>query len=205
MNIKETYEKNGYNITVFYDECPESPRTWDVLGKFYCNNRNYTCDKLDMYDLAELLEVDIFALNIKQICERADRKGYLCYPISCYIHGGIALHFNSTDYDRFDGGIFGFYLSEKKDICNRFSKKIVSKSLRKEVEGYIENEIKAYEDYCNGNVYGYNITNKFGEEIDSCYGFYGDLGIEDMKSQIDDMINSDEKQQVLLAIEMYAD
>jgi hypothetical protein len=45
----------------------------------------------------------------------------------------------------------------------------------KQVEDLLRSEIKTYDDYLTGNVYGYKIKAPDGEELDdACWGFFGD-------------------------------
>jgi hypothetical protein len=82
---------------------------------------------------------------------------------------------------------------------------VLTKERRKQVESWLEGEIKVLNLYYHGEVYGYNITvnkeelDKNGEtpeEIDdSCWGFYGQDGIDLMVSEAkDDIDYSIEKQ-----------
>jgi hypothetical protein len=60
---------------------------------------------------------------------------------------------------------------------------------------YLEGEIETYDDYLRGNVYGYILEELVEdgdpedkndwEEIESCWGFYGDNYKEDMKGNFD--------------------
>ena len=45
----------------------------------------------------------------------------------------------------------------------------------------LESEVKTYDDYISGNCYGFQLY-KDGEEINSCWGFFG--GMNDIKESI---------------------
>jgi len=60
-------------------------------------------------------------------------------------------------------------------------------------EEMLRNEVKSYDDYLRGNVYGYVLERKVEcsccgnvtwEHIDSCWGFYGDDAVEQMKESV---------------------
>ena len=53
----------------------------------------------------------------------------------------------------------------------------------------LRNEVKLYDDYLNGNVYGVYIK-KDDEIMESCFGFYGDEGIKDARQQAMSFIDS---------------
>ncbi len=41
MNLYNQIPYKGYNINIYYDDCPESPREWDNLGTFYTAHHRY--------------------------------------------------------------------------------------------------------------------------------------------------------------------
>ncbi|MFR9543614.1 MAG: hypothetical protein SNH27_16395, partial [Rikenellaceae bacterium] len=70
--------------------------------------------------------------------------------------------------------------------------KNITKERREKVESWLEAEVKLYDQYLTGDVYGYTISecdNEDNELDDSCWGFYGREGIEcltiEAKSYID--------------------
>lgn len=53
-------------------------------------------------------------------------------------------------------------------------------------EKYLKSEVETYDQYLTGDVYGYVIEDKEGEELDSCWGFYGEeYCLEEAKSIAD--------------------
>lgn len=50
---------------------------------------------------------------------------------------------------------------------------IAAQGISKPTE-YLEAVMQEYADYCFGNVHGYVITDKDGNEVGSCWGFFGD-------------------------------
>jgi hypothetical protein len=46
-------------------------------------------------------------------------------------------------------------------------------------------EVKTYDDYLTGNVYGYKVIDEQGNEEDSCWGYYGEDSIkEEFKNEL---------------------
>ena len=41
------------------------------------------------------------------------------------------------------------------------------------MEKMMQAEVEDYSNYINGSVYGYVLEDNDGEELDSCWGFYG--------------------------------
>ena len=68
-----------------------------------------------------------------------------------------------------------FKLEVAEDGCFRdeWGVKRISKKIREKVFEVLQAEVKEYDYYLRGEVYGYEIT-KDGKDIDSCWGFIGD-------------------------------
>ncbi|GAF98690.1 unnamed protein product, partial [marine sediment metagenome] len=65
-----------------------------------------------------------------------------------------------------------------------------SKKLRKRIEGYLKGEVETYDNYLTGYVFGYCIKDADGEDVDSCWGFYGDPEKSSLKEYVDDFIKN---------------
>lgn len=107
-----------------------------------------------------------------------------------------------TDYRAFVGFIYASRETIRKEYgyADDESAEIFAKTLDT-VRTVLEGEIETYEQYINGNVYGYVVEGEDGEEIDdggSCWGFYpeGDGGYEyclrEAKSIVDEKIEQEE-------------
>lgn len=116
-------------------------------------------------------------LYAKGLCEEGnpediDPKDHIYLPVYRYSHGNIAL--STTPFScPWDSGQTGFIWESKKSIREEFGVKRISPRLRKLVQDRLRSEIEVYGQWCNGEVYGFVITNPEGEEIDSCWGFIG--------------------------------
>jgi len=100
---------------------------------------------------------------------------------------------------RFDSGQIGWiYITKDKIEKEGWTPE--------QAEKYLEGEVQVYDDYLTGNVYGYRITDADGDDKDSCYGYYGDDGKEDMikecKSTIDHLVKKQEERNLLLGIQL---
>ena len=61
-----------------------------------------------------------------------------------------------------------------------------SEKRREKVREWLEGEIETFDQYIRGDVYGF-IVEEDGEEIDSCWGFYGeDPRTNGMSDYVDD-------------------
>ena len=101
-------------------------------------------------------------------------------PVYAFEHGGITIRCNSkgTGWDSWDSGQLGFTFASYDSIRKEFGKgkthRLTSAAITR-AEKCLVSEVDNYDDYLNGNVWGYIITDKdTGEELDSCWGFIGD-------------------------------
>lgn len=100
-------------------------------------------------------------------------KDNIVLPVYAYIHSGVAL--NTTGFScPWDSGQSGWIYESKEAIRKEFGVKRISSKLRKTIEDRMRVEIEVFSNYLNGDVYGFVIEDPEGEEIDSCWGFYGD-------------------------------
>jgi hypothetical protein len=169
----ETYR--GYTIEIHQDEFPPNPREWDNLGRMLCAHRRY--------DLGDYLEIaapgwskgwDTWFQGWGEI-EDAIWKEFdaaAVLPLYMYDHSGITIRTYPFSC-RWDSGQIGFVYATRKDVMREFSRKRMSRKLRKKVEGILQAEVKTYDSYVRGDVYGYVIKDPREDNVDSCWGFYG--------------------------------
>jgi hypothetical protein len=92
--------------------------------------------------------------------------GYTVMPLYATIHGGISFYAYKPN-DIWDSGFAGFMY---------FKDTYPNQNTELDFKGALE----LLNDYCMGNCYGYSITNSEGEELDSCWGFFGDYKDNDL-------------------------
>ena len=115
-----------------------------------------------------------------------DFKAFHVFPLEAYIHSGVSLalsHEGNFPDRRWDVSQLGAVLIAKTEART-------NAKARKMAQGYIE----TWNDYLSGNVYGYQIEDTEGNEIESCWGFYGEYdsqggALSEAKSVIDHMTN----------------
>ena len=146
----------------------------DVIGKHWCDDHE-SDNWQDIYK--ELQKTDL--VLIKQI--------------NLYDHSGITIS-TSSGYpynDRWDSCCVGFIYVTKKTIFKECGS-ITEENWKDMADKYLEGEVETYDQYLRGDVYGYALTKKTihqekcphcgevireyddEEEVDSCWGFYGD-------------------------------
>jgi len=200
----ETYEeirKENKVLKIFVDENPDNPREWDNLGKFVLSHKRYKLpNELNINfenfesweEIEKYLKKELNALIVLSVCG--------------YEHSGfyISLNSNYPFNDYWDSGSLGFVCVLKEDIKKEFGK--VTKQNIKKAEKVLINEFETYKNYLEGNVYGFELwkieevkttrqypngkkkvfkTEEETELIDSCWGFFGDDGIKQIKEEND--------------------
>jgi hypothetical protein len=97
-------------------------------------------------------------------------------PLYLYDHSGITM--NTTGFScQWDSGQVGFIFISKQKMLLEYGGKIVTQKLKDRVTEYLKGEVETYDQYLTGDVYGYRVfkvENGEEEELDSCWGFYGE-------------------------------
>lgn len=173
-----TEKYQNLTIKIEQDEDSMSPREWDNLGKITTWHNRYLLgdeqQKIGPEWLECLLndyEYDHEFTDRKIILERL-QKYIIIMPVYLYDHSGISLS-TSPFSCSWDSGQVGFIHVSIDQIKKEYGWKNLTQKRREKIQGYLENEIKTYSDYVEGNVYGYEIYD--GDLfLDSCWGYIGD-------------------------------
>jgi len=155
-----TKEIDGLTIKIHADEYPESPRSsYEPLGTIlYKKGSRYTLGD----DEATEEEMDEIAASPDNVV----------LPVYAYIHSGIAM--NTTGFScPWDSGRCGIIYISKEKIRSEYGVKAITKKIREKVISALQAEIEEFSAYLNGDVYGYTVEDKNGEELESCWGYYG--------------------------------
>ena len=244
----QTEEYRGYDINIYYDENPDSPRAWDNVATFVCEHRRYNLG--DEHDIEGAVR-ELFnkyvtpEAIIKKFCEdynakpvEDDGEKYYEYeskygiirvpednydemvgsfsecemldmieatgeivwlPISMYEHSGISIWLGGKDghVDAcWDCSTIGFAyvekcMAEKEGVLRSGKSGLYGgyKSWQEWAYAVMEGEMKTYDQYVTGEVFGYMVEGGDGYCDDSCWGFFGTdqipRMIEEAKSEID--------------------
>lgn len=170
MQIIQTAQLDNEKMTIIVDENPESPREWDNLGKMICWHRRYNLGDKDEYKP-----------NPREFNEWIQKQKAVVLPLYMYDHSGITIRtypFSS----RWDSRQIGFIYATYEDIRKKFKRKHITQKLLETTKQALINEVKVYDMYVRGDVYGFEIVELIKCErcghvdekpTDSCYGFYG--------------------------------
>ena len=200
----EKIEMGNLVIRIFQDEDPQNPRhEYDHVSIMVCSHKRYDLGDKD----------DVHGINFKnfngwsevreEIKERFKTEYIL--PLFLYDHSGITISvggFSHVDSQRWDWGQVGFIFIPS-DVMKKDYPGYGEKTLQDRAEEIMVSEVKEYDQYLTGDVYGYDIVqvshcehcDKDTEEtLDSCYGFYGmEYCRDDAVSQAKHILEEDEK------------
>lgn len=189
MSLTEytSVEIGNRTLTVYYDPNPTCPREWVNLGTIAAFHRRYNLgdiqelrDVIDELDQSKWSDAKIddfyYSDDLGMVVKEMEKQGFIVLPVYMYDHSGITLS-TSTFSCQWDSGLLGIIYVSRKKVEEAFGWKRITKERRKKIEEYLENEIKTYDQYVTGEVFGFVIEEE-GEEQDSCWDFYNlvDMG-----------------------------
>ena len=183
------------------DDCLESPRTWDNLGTIAYKHRNYELGEEKIEDPIDWL-IEKLGFNEDEAHEfvKYYRRGndlycdenkvaleadflnhddFVALPLYLYDHGSITIATKPFGC-RWDSGQLGYIYATKETMEKEYGK--LDDETRKTALKVLEDEIKTFDQYVTGEVYGFEIVEEvkceecgYVEEkhIDSSWGFYG--------------------------------
>lgn len=199
MDAVETKNIGKYRIEIFYDVDPESPRDWDNMGTMICFHNRYNLgDEKHGYDFNDY---DNWEELYKQIIK--DNDPAVILPLYLYDHSGITISYGPFGC-RWDSGQIGFIFVSKEKARQELKYKRLNKQRLVKVEKYLQGEVETYDQFLRGDVYGYKIfevkTCDLGcehtEELDSCWGYYGqDCCMEEAESIVNHYLQVDSTEQ----------
>lgn len=177
--MEKVVQYKGFDIKIEYCSYSESysPAEWDNLGTFVYKSNKYSFDPTT--------DINVRNWSDAEIKELLDSS--ISIPVYMYDHSGISIS-TSPFSCPWDSGLFGYYIISKDKVKEEYGGKIISKKLKNQILKYLENEIKVWNDWVEGNIFKYSIFEK-DELLDCCGGYYGDEGIEEAILQAKDFID----------------
>jgi len=154
-----TEEYKGLKIRIQQDEDAQSPEDWEPMGTIYTNHNRYFAIGIDLNKIEDEEAAEVRSNGAESLA------------IYAYVHSGVALS-TSPFNCRFDSGQCGFITMTKEKIISEYGDD--SEASREKARGYMKGEIENWNTYLSGNIYGYIVEDKNGNELDSCWGYYGD-------------------------------
>ena len=183
MNIYRKFRdpNTGNVLQIVYDYGAEDPRK-----EFDCNVGRFAVKGSCRY-------VDDEANLDLEFCSREDdekslggNKNIVAWlPVYVYDHSGVAMNTTGFHCPR-DSGQIGYIVAFREDVRDiQPAWKHITKKRRETILKWLRGEVETYSAYLNGEVYGFQIVEladpddpESGEIADSCWGYYGDDGIQ---------------------------
>lgn len=168
MSDEDTITHKGLTIRIKPDVDPPNPRTeFDCFGHMICFHRRYSLG--DKHDL----EHDDFTSweDLRQHLVKSS-GAVVILPLYLLDHSGITMRTSSFN-DPWDSGLVGWYYATRAEILENYCAKRLTKALIAKATSLIEGEVKEYDMYLTGDVWGYIIEDEDGKRLDSCWGFFG--------------------------------
>jgi len=93
-------------------------------------------------------------------------------PVYILTHGGSTVA-TTPFHCRWDSGLLGFAYVTRQEARKHWGWKRITKEREETVLRAIKGEVETYDTYIRGEVYGYIIKDKEGNQLDSCWEIYG--------------------------------
>lgn len=169
----KTHHK-GYEISIEQDENPMNPREDDNLGRMLCRHTRYNLGDEPQANREEVLDI-----------LEGRKKDVVALPLYLYDHSGITM--NTTGFScPWDSGMVGCIFASYDKIRSWYGVKRITKAVIEKVKESLRSEVKVYDDYISGNVYGY-VIKKDDEEMDSSWGYTYEDVLNEAKAIVDNM------------------
>lgn len=184
MTLVAKAENERYVLKIYTDNEPENPRIeFDSLGTMVCWHNNYALgDKHDYGDPRSFMEstaMDIGGMSYERATEVDDVKlqrfverYVIMLPLYLYDHGGITMNVGGFS-DPWDSGQVGWIYVTKAKAREEYGVKRLTKKLLERIDECLKSEVKTYDQYLRGDVYGFILEDKQHTDDDSCWGFFG--------------------------------
>jgi len=158
QDVVSSFELRGYTVEIIRDPDPISPEDRADRHAFLVyGHRDFTVHGPNQ-ETAEQVYRD-----------RAEwEKTHTVYPVYAYIHSGVRLGLSTAGMVDipWDVSLSGAALVTRDE------------SEIPQPQEYAQAMIEEWNQYLSGDVYGYKIADAQGEDVDSCWGFYGQESCE---------------------------
>ena len=171
-------------VRIIGDQNPENPREFMAeQATMVCRHPRYHLGDEEspglinsmhgiLEDLDEDLDEDIDEAEVYAIFYATDKL--IALPLYLYDHSGITM--NTTGFScGWDSGQVGFIWVSQKQAQDQWptTDGETEYDWQERVKRYLEGDVSVYDQYLRGDVYGFVVEDEDGEELDSCWGFYG--------------------------------
>jgi hypothetical protein len=167
--IMDELKYKNYTIKINQDNDPMNPRTeFDNLGTMVCYHSRYELgDKKHDF----IKDPEGFKQFLK---DNADN--IIALPLYLLDHSGLWIRTARFHEDPggWDTSMLGFIYITKEKARKEYGWKHLTPARVQKLREYLEGEVEIYNQYLTGDVYGYQVFDKDGEDLyEACYGFFG--------------------------------
>jgi len=153
--VIETIKTKNYVAEIINDEDCYNPRKdYSSLGTLIAFHSRYDLSDNDNWTKEELIE-------------HVAKEDVLSLPVYMYEHSQVSLSTEPFSCS-WDSGQVGYIFVSHAEIIDCYGKLDLDTAKK-----CLETEIDEYGLYLNGEVYGYKVYRKDGEDVDSCWGYIG--------------------------------
>lgn len=156
-HIVHTERIEQYTIEIHHDDMSINfNENFDLLSTRVCWHNRYalSTDENHGFERDEFLAA-------------AKRGKWEVLPLYLYDHSGITM--NTKPFNcHWDNGQVGYAYVTPGQGRKEFGRK-----WRQKARGCMESEVKLFDTYLRGEIYGYVIEDEQGEHVDSCWGYFG--------------------------------
>jgi hypothetical protein len=156
--MKPIYEKE--DVKIYIDEDPVNPRKeWDHLGTIMAAHKRYSLGDEQAPPSCGSWD------GVRRYIE-SEHGPCIVLDVFMYDHSGLTIR--TTPFScPWDSGQVGFCYVPLSKVRKEYGVKRISPKLKQKVIDILESEVRTYDQYLRGEVYGYVRGD------DSCWGFYG--------------------------------
>lgn len=175
-------DNSGRFFKLFYDEYSESPRSYDNVATILTWERNYSSpdENNDTFEeFAEKHGVDVSKKwDLDSVMDAMREEGYYVVPVYA-LHHGVS-HYSTHDFhDPWDSGIAGIaFCKKQKGLPDNDDY----------LRAIIDQEIKEYDAWVNGEIYGIALLSQDGTVLDTSAGYM--MPYENRIEVLKDMLSS---------------
>ncbi len=225
--VLEEFEYKGFKIRIVQDSDVEEPDYGDDevflsaesigsgCSSYHIGRKNYENSGRNHLQWGQF-EWSVFGPDIPEpVAEEDDNGGaksqawdlynewltaydpsYEVFPIHCgnaHGPGSFSIYeiIDDEDFDKIEGYV---YIKVPEDVLSRIGD--ASRDVNKMKDALIEQ----YEQWCNGDVWCYDILDTDGEIVESCGGYYGSYDCKEMAKETVDSLATKNKKQIQVRI-----
>lgn len=199
MEAIEQEAYRGHTIRIFQDPEPQNPREDSNFGTMVCFHKKYV-----LGDETGLVSASFDGWSELEAYLVKEEDAAVMVSLYLYDHSGITIRTKPFDCP-WDSGMVGIIYASRDDIRENFQVKRIHDETIDKARKLLESEVKTYNQYLTGEVYGFRIEDADGDDVDSCWGYNGEPSeiITECKLTIDRIINADKTNKHYPKVEVF--